>query len=508
MLILAITFSLALSIVDGSTPVARWEFESETDTFTARGNVSQDQPGPRPPEFPDMPATNTAVRVDAGAYLAITDKGAESDFDFSNGDEITIEAWVNPTTSREGQPTYIIGKGRTGSPKFRRDNQNWALRFVSRKGEAHLSFLFATKLSSSDQHWHRWTSTLTFPVGTGWHHVAVSYRFGEPDSVRGWINGKPTAGTWDMGGATKEPPVVDDDEIRIGTGFVGSLDAVAIHRGIVDEEAMENRFRRVGSPRVIEPQQEVMPAIAAVPEGRVVAQICEGLPTFDRWLNVGETWPAESARWIGEEFLLPRIPLQFDGWGIRKGWQAPSLLRMAGDVHLKPGKHQLLVRARALGRLWVNGELVVRTNAITRKPPDGEEPVTPVVEPPLPGLRPHGYKQQEVFGEVTVAATSDGSARRCRVVFEVIVGGSGHRTESGEICIARLSDDGKTYELLSPRPNRIPLTDEAIEPPRLRGSNVRWPRSMTIAVAPLRRRKIPFGNGVTIWLDNGSTAKT
>ena len=460
--VLSVGNSLAAQADDKFAEVARWEFGAEEATpLTARGNVQRDQAGPRPPEFPDMAANNTGVRVDAGAYLSVPDTGPNSDFDFANGDAITMEAWVNPTRLLAGQVGYIVGKGRTGSPKFVRDNQNWSLRLVGVKGEARLSFLFATKLSSSDKHWHRWDSKQGFPVATGWHHIAVSYRFGDPKSIRGWVNGEPTDGTWSYGGETKEPPFVDDDEIRIGTGFAGLLDAIAIHRTTLDDKTIATRFRRVGKPRVVTPQPEVMPELTGVPEGRVLVQLNAGLPAHDRWLNEGEHWPAESARWVGDEFLLPQIPLQYDSWGIRSSWNAPVLLRMAGDVELPAGKHRILMRARALGRLWIDGKVVARTKPITTRPPDGEEPVTPVAEPPLAGMRPHGYHQQEVFGEATIERSTSGKSR---VVLELVVGGNGHRTETGEVCVAMLTADGKSYELFGASSQRLPLTDAVIEP--------------------------------------------
>jgi mono/diheme cytochrome c family protein len=450
--------------------IARWDFGSEEATpLKGHGNVQRDQAGPRPPEFPDMPAGNTAVRLDAGAYLSVPDTGPDSAFDFTNGDEITLEAWVNPTTLRDGQPQYIVGKGRTGSPKFTRDNQNWALRIVGDRGEAKLSFLFATKLSSSDRHWHRWTSKLGFPVSTGWHHIAVSYSFGDPESIRGWVNGRPTDGTWDMGGATTEPPIVDNDEIRIGTSFEGLLDAVAVHRAVSGNETMAGRFRRVGDERVVILQPPVMPEVGDIPEGRVLIQICAGLPASDRWLYEAEQWPVESTRWLGEEFLLPRIPLEYDESGIRSSWNAPLLLRMAADVDLPTGQQTYLVRARALGRLWVDGQLVARTEPITDRPPDGEERMLPVPDPPLPGARLPGYRQQEVIGKAAIhpqdgSTESDDSTRRCRVVLELVVGGSGHRTETGEVCVAILAEDGQSYTVLGANSQRLPLTDAAVEP--------------------------------------------
>ncbi len=445
--------------------VTRWDFGTDDEVpLVSHGNVQRNQAGPRAPEFPDLAADNMAVRVDAGAFFSVPDLGVNSPFDFTNDDAITIEAWVNPAEIRNGQPVYIVGKGRTGSPKFARDNQNWALRVIGQDGNVHISFLFATKLTSAGKHWHRWTSTKGFPMATGWHHIGVSYRFGDPESVRGWVNGQATDGKWDMGGKSKEPPVVDDDEIRIGNSFNGMIDAVAIHRAALSDKEMQSRFHRVGAARIAKLQPEVMPDLANIPEGAVLVQLCEGLPVKDRWLNEGEQWPAESARWIGDEFLLPRIPLQYDAWGIRTSWQAPVLLRMAADVELPTGTHQFLLRAREQGRLWIDGKIIARTDPITKGPPDGEEPVIPVAEPPLPGLRPHGYNQQEVLGEATIEPKRGESKRHSRVVLEIVVGGGGHRTETGEVCVAILTADGDSYDIVGADSRRLPMTDASIEP--------------------------------------------
>jgi hypothetical protein len=50
------------------------------------------------------------LQIDTGAYLASSDPGPNSDFDFNNGDAITLEAWVNPSVLRDGQVGYIVGK--------------------------------------------------------------------------------------------------------------------------------------------------------------------------------------------------------------------------------------------------------------------------------------------------------------------------------------------------------------------------------------------------------------
>lgn len=464
-LLLCVLACTSVSAHEASTPVARWDFGAEETTpMAARGNVQRDQMGPRPPEFPDMAAGNTSVKVDSGAYLSISDTGPDSDFDFTNGDAITLEAWVNPTSIRDGQPQYIVGKGRTGSPKVARDNQNWALRIMGKNEEARVNFLFASKLSGSDKHWHRWTSKLGFPVSTGWHHIAVTYEFGKPDSIRGWVNGEATDGTWDMGGPTKEPPVVDDDEIRIGNGFAGMLDAIAIHRTVLDDETLAARFNRVGKERVVKLAPEVMPDLGDIPAGRVLFQLSENMPAGNRWLYESESWPAESTRWVGDSFLLPRIPVRYDDWGIRSSWTSPLLLRIAGDVELPAGKHRFLVRARSLSRLWVDGKPVTRTETV-RSRGGNLEPIVPIPEPLVPGARLLPFPQQESFAEYELPPGRQEGPYRLRVVLEVMVGGNGDRTESGEVCAAiQPESDGPLYVLKADSSSPLMLTDAAVGP--------------------------------------------
>jgi len=460
------------------TTSARLDFGTEESApIVPHGNIKRDQDGPQPPEFPDFEPGNTAVHLDGkGAYFAIADPGEHSPYDFGNGDAITMEAWVDVDRIGNGQNMYIMGKGRTGAPDFPKNNQNWSMRLLGRKdGIAHLSTIFATTADTGEYQFHRWTSTSTFQVDTGWHHIAIEYRYGDPESIRGWIDGTPTGGTWDRGGKTTKPPVQDDDEIWIGSSqggnpassFQGYLDAVAIHRTIFDAKTMVARFNRLGGPRTNEPLPEVMPDLAALPTDQVLMTFAEGMPSHTRWLNEGEQWPSETARWSGSAFLLPRIPLRFDPWGARTGWTSPILLRIAADVALNPGDQRFLVRARGLSRLWIDGTAVARTEAFPRLRADGQHPVTPLATPPHPGLRPHGHRMQEVFGTYRVPESGGAETTTCRVVLEIIVGGTDLRAESGEVVVAVASEDGRSYDVLRPAGLRsipLPLTDEALIP--------------------------------------------
>ncbi|MDF1859948.1 MAG: DUF1553 domain-containing protein [Verrucomicrobiales bacterium] len=454
-----------------STLAAKWDFDTEEPLpMVIRGDVVRDQPGPRPPEFPDLDPENTAVRLNGnGSRIEISDPGARSEFDFTNGDGITMEAWVRVDELRPGQPAYIVGKGRTHSPKFSRDNQNWSLRVVGGpNGLARLGFLFTSVSSGGETHWHRWNTESAFQISTGWHHIALAYEFGKPESIRGWIDGLPSDGKWDVDGPTTDPPVVDDDDVWIGSALngsagnslVGMVDMVAIHRELFSDEKVANRFRRKDGPQVVGPGKPEMPELGTIKSEEVLVQFSESLPAFNRWANPVEM-PEETDRWMSDAFLLPRLPKRYDDWGIRSAWKPPLLVRLGADVDLPAGKQCFLIRTRALARLWIDGQLVAETEPADASSPNGHDLVTPLAEPPHPGLRVKGYHQQEVFGTVDIPEKGGLS----RVVLELIAGGKNQRTDTGEVCVAIETEDGTSYSILRAGENpALPLTDAAVEP--------------------------------------------
>ena len=460
-----------ISTVNADSVVLKSSFEKSDAKFKAHGTVKFGEAGPRTPEFDGHGPDNKALRLDGnGSYLAITDE-ADGRYDFTNGDAITTEAWVKLDRIGQNANVYIIGKGRTGSPKFAKDNQNWSMRVVEKAGLAQLSFLFSSKAGGTTS-WHRWTSTFGFNPKAGWHHIAISYRFGDPKTIQGWIDGVKTAGNWDIDGATTRAPVVDDDEVWVGSALSGSpsnslngwLDEVAVHRGLLASDVIASHYQRKGGPRIVGPQPEIMPIVDNVPLDKVVVTFGESLPSRSRWLNVGENWPKEITRWVGDSFLLHRIPLRYDDWGIRDEWKSPVLMRMAADVELPVGQRRLLIRARGLSRLWVDGQIVARTKAITKRPPDGEEPVTPLPKPPFLGGRPHGYHQQEATGEIKIQSDKGSRTKTVRIVFEVVVGGKDQRTESGETCVAIQNRSGQSYDVLTPdRSKSLSLSDYEVD---------------------------------------------
>lgn len=456
---------------DDSTLAAKWDFDTEEPLpIVLRGDVVRDQPGPRPPEFPDLDPGNTAVQLNGnGSRIEVRDPGARSKFDFTNGDAITMEAWVKVDALRQGQPAYIVGKGRTHSPKFSRDNQNWSLRVVGGpNGLAQLGFLFTSASTGGEKHWHRWNTDSAFKISTGWHHIALAYEFGKPETIRGWIDGLPTDGKWDVDGPTTDPPVVDNDDVWIGSALNGSagnslegmIDMVAIHRELFSDEKMAKRFRRKDGPQVVGAGKPEMPDLGKIDDNTVLVQFSEGLPAFNRWANPVEM-PKETDRWMSDVFLLPRLPKRYDDWGIRSAWKPPLLVRLGADVKLPAGKQRFLIRTRALARLWIDGKLIAETEPADASSPNGHDLVTPLAEPPHPGLRVKGYHQQEVLGTAELPEKEGLS----RVVLELIAGGKNQRTDTGEVCVAIETEDGKSFSILrAGKKTVLPLTDVEVEP--------------------------------------------
>ncbi len=470
-IILGLAFISSRLPADEPAPVALWDFGTEERTrLELHGEVHRDQTGPRPPEFPDFAPDNTSVKFGGeGSHFSFADPGENSPFDFTNGDSITLEAWVNVEKLSTGENPYIIGKGRTAAAGA--TNQNWALRVREQDGLACLNFLFA----STDRKWHRWTTTVGFKPGSGWHHLAVTYQFGAPESIRGYIDGLRREGTWDMDGPAATEPIVDNDEIWIGasqngaksSSFRGSIDELAIFRAALSEDALRKRFRREGPTRddglngkaITKALPEVVPDLGQLPTGVAQVTVHENIPAHDRWLREGESFGPVVDAWTSSHFLLTRLAKRYDDWGIKSSWKGPLLVRIAADVELPQGKHRFLVRARGLSRLWVDDQLVTKTRAQGGST-DGHESVAPLPEPPHPGLRAVGYGDQEVFGEANLVRSGVH-----RVILELVVGGKKYRAEPGEVVVAVETPDQQSFQLLSTEPlgpSSLALTDAEV----------------------------------------------
>jgi len=450
---------LLVSFTYAAEQVAFWHFGTEeTSKLKAVGGVNRDQKGPRPPVYPDFDANNTAVRMDGGgARFVLEDTGANSKFDFTLGDSITLEAWVQVTELRPDENVYIIGKGRTYQKGFSKENQNWALRLRESDGNAKVSFLFFSKGEKDKPgNWHRWTSKEGFSVRSGWHHVAVSYTFGNSESVAGWLDGKKIAGVWDMGGATNRAPVVDDDSIWIGSSMGGSssnsfrgyLDEIGVHRGILSDDVLKSRFRRVGQDPLANKPDALIPVVG-IPKSGFKVDLHEGWTLVDGWPASTEELKSPLVSYEVPYPLFHRIPVRYDAWGIRDSWQGTVVLRSAGEIMLPMGEHMFLVRSKGASRIWLDGKLVAKTPPHARET-GGHEQVQPVPASPAPGQRPTGY------GDHETKFTVQSMGKPIQLVFESLVGGKKWRHEPGECCIAVKLQGENEFKVLQGKKGETP----------------------------------------------------
>lgn len=432
---------------DGAQPLAnlaKSDKDAPLKVTDVRSKLAQ--PGPRTPNYPDFAEGNQSVWLHGmRSYLAVKDPGDASPLDFEQGDAITIEAWVQPTSIDPGRNIYIIGKGRTGNPGFNASNQNWALRLRGDNGVACVSFLFRDVKNAGDENWHRWTTTEGFYPDGAWHHVAVSYKFGEPESVRGYIDGKQLKGSWDMGGSTTQAPVVDNDDVWIGSAlkagqgnsFQGCLDEVALYRSIVPAERLESRFR-------FNPPESTVEKIE-VPADLVLVELLENIPPRG-WDAPPSTQPdIYTQRSLG----FHDVPRKYEEGGLISDRSQAFLLRAHADINLPAGEHQFLLRAFNGARLYVDNKLLAQTGfRSTGGSAHGEVPE--LEESPDPLLVDVPVAHQQRLATVTLKEGTH------RIRLEAVIGGANLRPDVGQLFVALADKDGH-FQLVGPQEGR-PLT--------------------------------------------------
>ena len=350
---------------------------------------------------------------------------------------MTLEAWVNPRALSGGGFRYIIGKGRTGNPGFAANNQNYALRLTAATGA--LSFLFRSVGKTGT--WHRWTSRAGVGADDGWHHVAITYTFGKKNSLRGYIDGEPVSGKWDMGGATTRAPVVDDDELRIGASFDGLLDEVAIYRTSLPAGRIRAHYRYKAPDLTDQLQRRVS-------DEDVLVDIIEGIPDRKSW-RFRPRQPVDSFRLSA--FGLVDVPNKYSKQGLIVDRSQPFLIRAAAYVTIPRGPQRLLIRGRNASRLYMDGKLLLQTpffnisSSAHGEVHDLDDSLAPHIRP----LR-RGDSQRHI--------DTEGDGRPHLFVFEEIIGGQRHRAETGETSVS-IGPPGGDLHLLSAT-RAIPLTDE------------------------------------------------
>lgn len=409
--------------------------------------------GPRPPAYKEHPAENTARRFDNQKDAIIIESTEE--VEFTVGDSITMEAWIKIKSIGNGHMPYLIGKGRHGKGM----DQNYAMRLKADEHGTRLGFLFSSEGPANDsakapsREWHRWWSGMTLPHGE-WHHVAIVYTFGKADSLRAYIDGRYTNGTWDMGGKTNRRPVSDQSDLVIGTGysrggsqtFNGWMDNVRIHRTAVSEEELLSRFEFIPPPP---PITKLM-----VPPGKVLVQISEyGVPAANSW----PLYPEVTETYAADALGFSNWPQKYISTGVREDRANPSHFRASALVTIPKGKHRLLLRGRGMSRLFIDKKKVLEI-ASTRT--SGGHNLLSAQDKYL-DLGPDFRFVPPGNNEKWVEFDSEGGEHF--VMLESMIGGvvgnNRRRPEFGETVAAISLEGSEDWQLISPGTTEVPYTD-------------------------------------------------
>jgi hypothetical protein len=447
-------------------PVAWWRFEAlqgqrainsagEGLIGAVQGNVRNDVAGPRPGEFPDFASANRAAMFPRGSnYIVVPDPGEQSLLDFDNGDALTLEAWVRWDGGLAGSFPYIVGKGRTHRPGKSHRNQNYALRLAPQSSGVHLSFLFCDAETEPDKKGgigndgHRWTSTASIPEDGAWHHVALTYEFGTPENIRGYIDGEATGGKWDMGGPTTKRPVVDNDELWIGSSmkggatFGGEIDEVAIYRTALSPEQIRRHVKIDLSAASFVIGGEV----EDVPTDHVRVEILEGLPRSRTWeMRFREPEPLFSTHY----FAMKNVPHRYTDNGLIDDRPATSLLHLTSQIELPAGEYEFALRSIDAAKLFVDGKEVVSTPFMNLNG-DAHQPYYDGLDrgPEILSLA-EGHTEE--WGKVTL----EGSTHVVSLYRQF--GNRNHGTYLGELIVA-VRPVGGEFRILSPTEG-LPFTD-------------------------------------------------
>lgn len=423
------------------------------------GKVEFDVSGPAGEEFPDFAADNRAIAFPKGPnYLRVADPGADSPLDFTSGDAFTIEAWVKPVANSGVGFGYIIGKGRTLTHGFSGRNQNYSLRLAYGRGSAKLSFYFVDDETphgdGTNADGHRWTSNLDLSVDGRWHHVALVYKFGEPETIRAYIDGEASKGRWDLAGPTKKRPVTDDDELWIGSSMQGR----STMKGVIDEVAVYRRIltpEEIASHVHIKRRDEILAAVQSVlnsaPADHVRVDVFEGVADAQNW----KFRPTErQAVYESDVFALTELPRKYNDKALIVDRPTPIMVHATSRITLPAGRYRLLLQAINAARLYVDEQLVAETPFLNVAG-NGHNPVYKL-EPPKPGR----VSLPAAHQERVVSFNADGGS-----VVISLLGLTGHRgrpIELGELVVA-VAREGEPFRLLGPD-EAEKLADDAAAP--------------------------------------------
>jgi hypothetical protein len=428
-----------------AVPAMLWRF----DGADALGTWTRTAAGPRPPLHPLFTAGNLAAEFTSPADQVIVPHAKAPSF--KHGEALTFEFWIAPGDLKEKQPVFLLAKGDPTRAGQSEDNLNYGLT-VERltAGTMRVGFCFAAEPEKDGAvpSRHQWWSGAISLVGLDWHHVVVNYTFGDPTSILLHVNGRMQlfSGSWQK--STERGPVQREGDLRLGGGsetafFRGRLDSLILHRGVL-------RTAEIAPLYALQPP---LPAVArdVLEPGKIRVEICtQGVPGRLEW---PDTAPPAGEIMTEDVFGFFSLPHVYVATGVRGDPPRPTLLRASALVTLPPGKHRLLLRARGISRLIIDGKQILDT---------------PLMPSDLNGH--HLTTDQDNYlklgpdfrfappGNREAWCEFESSGQPHLVVLETVFGRP--RPGLGETVVAWSREGEAGWQLLSPSGRKVPYTDQ------------------------------------------------
>ncbi len=447
---------------DAPPPIAEWTFDSRKAPQHWTGSGGKfDEPGPQPPLYTNQARDNLAVQfAGKNGHIVIRDQdnGGPTNLKFKDGETLAVEAWIQIDFLGKDHMAYLIGKGRHARDKktLGDENQNYAIRVKGTGNGARLGLLFSSEdPETGNRGWHRWWSNNLINA-SGWHHVSLAFTFGRGDSLFATIDGKPTKGTWDLGGKTNLPPVTDHADLVIGTGysqrtsesFHGKMAHLAIYREKLAPELLASRYQFTPPPPPVTRN--------TLKQAKLLVQISEkGVPTANAWPDL----PEVTESWEETHFGFTDWPQKYISTGVRADRANPSHFRASALITIPKGSHRLLLRGRGATRLYIDEEKVLE-NPFPPATSDAHHKIS--AQDDYLDLGPDFRFAPPGNRENWTEFTSEGGEHL--VILESMIGGlvgnNPRRPEFGETVVAISFEGTNTWELLSPGNDHYAYTDQ------------------------------------------------
>ncbi|WDI41682.1 DUF1553 domain-containing protein [Bremerella sp. P1] len=432
-----------------AVPALTWNFDGEDDLGPCPDTVA----GPRPPLHPLFRKDNKAAHFTTEAPLILSGDSAPT---FKHGDSLTFDFWIAPKELKEEQPVFLLAKGDPNRAGKADDNLNWSL-MVERLSSSSMrvGFCFAAEPEKEGDvpTRHQWWSGTISLTGLEWHHIAIPFTYGDPSSILLYVNGRLQlfSGKWEK--STTRGPVQRPASLQLGgaTGegehksfFQGRLDSLVLHRGILKNSEIDSRYAISPPPTPISHDD--------VKSGEVLVELCtNGIPGRREW---PDTSPAASETLTEDAFGFFEVPKVYTATGVIGNSPSNTFLRAVGLVSFPKGKHRILLRARGISRLVIDGKTILDTPLMPSSlnghhltsEQDNYLDLGPDFRFAPPGNR-EAWCEFESTGE-----------QPHLVVLETVFGTV--RPGLGETVAAWSPEGEESWQLISPSGRKIPYTDQ------------------------------------------------